>query len=81
MILVTGESAGIMYAMAAAHPLKCMGSSSRQLSLPEVKLIMRGRMDAIQMQYAYIMAVGEVTTSSDYATAVSQLGLRMGQMQ
>lgn len=67
--------------MAAAHPLKCTGSSSRQLSpdLLEVKFTMQGCMGAVQMQYVY-MAVSEVT-SANYATAVSQPCLRLGQMR
>lgn len=74
------ESAGVMCAMAAAHPhiyLRTQGRGAMEIPMHEVAFDMQGHMDVVPKQSAFI-DIGEVQASPDYATAVPHLGLRLG---
>ena len=78
--LITCEGPGILCAIAAAFPVLYLQQPASGVQVPSERLEfdMRGRMDvARQGEFAYV-DVGEVKRSQDYASAVQQLGIRLG---
>ena len=72
--------AGLMCAMAAAHPqlyLQGRGSMPHELITDKVEFDLRGHIEVLPGQYAYI-DIGEMKTAPKYRYDVSHLGLRLG---
>lgn len=79
--LVLCESAGILCLVAAAFPHIYLTGQPKTFPSDELENDCKGRMDiARDGSFAYI-DLGEVKTSLDYATAVPQLGLRLGALK
>jgi hypothetical protein len=79
--LISCESAGIMLLIAAAFPDMYLTGRPGFMPSEEIELDCRGRMDVDkETSFAYI-DTGQVKTRVDYATAVPQLGLRLGALK
>ncbi|GAQ92972.1 hypothetical protein KFL_012300015 [Klebsormidium nitens] len=79
--LVLCESAGILCLVAAAFPHIYLTGQPKTCPSDELEIDCKGRMDiARDGSFAYI-DLGEVKTRLDYATAVPQLGLRLGALK
>jgi hypothetical protein len=76
--LLRCESAGILCLVAAAFPEAYLTGQPGVMPSDELEIGCRGRIDIAQDGEVAYIDVGEVKPMLEYATSVSQLGLRLG---
>ncbi|GAQ87184.1 hypothetical protein KFL_003360160 [Klebsormidium nitens] len=79
--LILCESAGILCLMAAAFPDIYLKGQPNVFPSDELEIDCKGRMDVARDGTFSYIDLGEVKTRLDYATAVPQLGLRLGALK
>jgi exonuclease VII small subunit len=79
--LILCESAGILCLMAAAFPEIYLKGQPNIFPSDELEIDCKGRMDVARDGTFSYIDLGEVKTRLDYATAVPQLGLRLGALK